>query len=451
MGINILQWSDDDLFGAFQQTFLVGWAPVAIFIMATAGFALLYAGMVRKKNVSHTIIIINVGWTLGFFIYYIIGFPLAYYTDGQFLGIPKWLPTIPNPLPPYLNDTGGAYGLPASPSGLGDMSLWFKMAMFCITCVAIVPGATAERDKFWGFIIAAGVITGFIYPLIEHWVWGGGWLSSGILGGYNLIDYAGSGVVHMTGGFLGLTGAIMIGPRIGKFVGKGRAPRTFFGHSIPLSVIGAWLLVFGWFGFNIGSSVATDPETINIELSWVSITTAMAMAGGLFGAAITSRGHVLTSMIGLLSGAVSICSGAALMHPIAAFIVGIVAGIITTFFYGLLEHKLKIDDALAVFPVHGACGVWGLVATGIFGVDILGAHPVYGFSTGDWLPQLGVQVLGAIGIGASIFGMGLLMFFVLKKLNLLRVSKDQELFGLDISFHKTYAYPEEEANKPFFR
>ena len=164
-----------DLFAGFQQAFLVGWAPVAIFIMATAGFALLYAGMVRKKNVSHTILTINVGWTLAFVMYYLIGFPLAYYTDAAVIGIPKFFPTIANPLPPALSVTG-AYGIAASPSGFGDLALWFKMAMFAITAVAIVPGALAERDNFWGWVIAAGVISGFIYPIVEHWVWGGGWL-----------------------------------------------------------------------------------------------------------------------------------------------------------------------------------------------------------------------------------------------------------------------------------
>ncbi|MFX0070531.1 MAG: ammonium transporter [Candidatus Hermodarchaeota archaeon] len=429
--------SQSDYFGASQQMFLVGWAPVAIFIMATAGFGFLYAGMVRKKNVTHTIIMINVGWTLAFFMYFVIGFPLAYYSNAPILGFPKWIPTIVNPLPPILSEDG-AYGIAASPSGLGDMALWFKMSMFMITCLAIVPGATAERDSLTGWVLAAAVIAAFIYPLVEHWVWGGGWLSE-----LGYIDYAGSSVVHLTGGMLGLMAAIVIGPRIGKFVGERKSPRTFFGHSIPLSVLGAWLLVFGWFGFNIGSSTAADPETINMELAWVSITTAMCMAGGLFGAALTSRGHVLTSMMGLLAGAVAICSGAHIVHPIWAFVIGIVSGVITTYVYGFLEHKLKIDDALAVFPVHGACGIWGVIATGIFGAKVMGAHPIYGFETSEWLFILGVQVFGVLVIAGVVAILGFILFFSLNKMDLLRVSRDAELFGLDISIHKTYAYPED--------
>ncbi|MBN2003972.1 MAG: hypothetical protein JXA21_11510 [Anaerolineae bacterium] len=425
------------LFAGFQQAFLVGWAPVAIFIMATAGFALLYAGMVRKKNVSHTILVINVGWTLAFVMYFLIGFPLAYYSDAAVIGLPKFFPTIANPLPPALSATG-AYGIPASPSGFGDLALWFKMAMFAITAVAIVPGGLAERDSFWGWIIAAGIISGFIYPVIEHWVWGGGWLSQ-----MGFIDYAGSTVVHLVGGTLALMGAIVIGPRIGKFVGKSGTSRSFFGHSIPLSVLGAWLLVFGWFGFNIGSSTAADPQTINIELAWVSLTTAMAMAGGLFGAAITSRGHVLTSMVGLLSGAVAICSGAALMHPMAAFVTGVVAGILTTFTVGFLENVLKVDDALACFPVHGACGIWGALATGIFGSKALGGHPIYGLETSEWLPQIGIQLLGAVVIFLTTSVLGYALFWVLNKAKMLRVIRDAELFGIDIALHKTYAYPED--------
>ena len=433
-----------DLFAGFQQAFLVGWAPVAIFIMATAGFALLYAGMVRKKNVSHTILVINVGWTLAFVMYYLIGFPLAYYTDAPIIGIPKFLPTIANPLPPALAETG-AYGIAASASGFGDLALWFKMAMFAITAVAIVPGGLAERDNFWGWIIAAGLISGFIYPIVEHWVWGGGWLGS-----LGFIDYAGSTVVHLTGGMLALMGAIVIGPRIGKFVGKNNMARSFFGHSIPLSVIGAWLLVFGWFGFNIGSSTATDPQTINVELSWVSVTTAMAMAGGLFGAAATSRGHVLTSMIGLLAGAVSICSGAAVMSPFFALLTGAIAGVLTTFTVGVLENVFKIDDALACFPVHGVCGIWGVLATGLFGAKALGGHPIYGLETADWLPQLGVQALGALAIGVFVAIAGYAMFWVLNKFNMLRVLKDAELYGIDIAIHKTYAYPEDMIEESFY-
>ncbi|MGQ9683109.1 MAG: ammonium transporter [Anaerolineae bacterium] len=434
-----------DLFAAFQQAFLVGWAPVAIFIMATAGFALLYAGMVRKKNVSHTIIVINVGWTLAFVVYFLFGFPLAYYTSHPVIGWPRFLPTIANPLPPLLSQSG-AYGIGPSASGYGDLALWFKMSMFAITALAIVPGALAERDSFWGWVVAAAVISGLIYPIVEHWMWGGGWLAK-----LGYIDYAGSTVVHLVGGTLALTGAILIGPRIGKFVGKKNTARAFFGHSIPLSVIGAWLLVFGWFGFNIGSSTASDPRTINIELSWVSLTTAMCMAGGLFGAALTSRGHVLTSMVGLLAGAVAICSGAAIMHPMFAFVTGMVAGVLTTFTVGFLENVLKVDDALACFPVHGVCGIWGTLATGLFGAKALWAHPIYGFETAAWAGKIGIQALGAASIALFTGLAGLALFGALKKANLLRVSRDAELFGLDIALHKTYAYGEDMAEQQWGR
>ncbi len=142
--------------------------------------------------------------------YYLIGFPVAYYTEELFLGAPKWLPTIANPLPAALSATG-AYGISASPSGYGDLGLWFKMSMFAITAIGIIPGATAERDKLWGWVIAAAVISAFLYPVVEHWVWGGGWLAQ-----MGYIDYAGSSVVHLTGGMFALAAAVTIGPRIGK-------------------------------------------------------------------------------------------------------------------------------------------------------------------------------------------------------------------------------------------
>jgi len=434
----------DDTFASIQQTFAVGWAPVVILIMATAGFALLYAGMVRKKNVAHTIIMLNIGWTLAFLMYFLIGFPLAYYSTNPIIGIPQFAPTIANPLPAALSSTG-AYGIAASPSGYGDLALWFKMAMFAITAVAIIPGATAERDKLWGWVIASAVVVGFLYPVIEHWVWGGGWLSQ-----LGFIDYAGSGVVHLTGGMFALTAAYIIGPRLGKFGGRKKEPRAFFGHSLPLSTIGAWLLVFGWFGFNVGSSVANDAQTINVELAWVAVTTAMAMAGGLFGAAVTSRGHALTSMAGLLAGAVAICSGASMLHPLFAFITGIIAGLITTFVQGLLEVKLHIDDAAVCVPVHAACGVWGLMATGLFGATFLGGHPLYAATTiSDYLSQIGIQAVGALAIIAWAGGTGLVLFWAINKAGLLRARKDAELFGLDIADHKTYAYPEDMMDQDF--
>ena len=412
--------------------------------MATAGFALLYAGLVRKKNVAHTVIMLNIGWTLAFVMYFLIGFPLAYYTTNPVLGLPSVAPTVANPLPAALSSTG-AYGIPASPFGYGDMALWFKMAMFAITAIAIIPGATAERDKLWGWVIASAVVVGFLYPVIEHWVWGGGWLSE-----IGFIDYAGSGVVHLTGGMFALMAAFIIGPRLGKFGGKNKEPRPFFGHSLPLSTIGAWLLVFGWFGFNVGSSVANNAETINVELAWVAVTKAIAMAGGLFGAAVTSRGHALTSMAGLLAGAVAICSGAAVMHPLFAFLTGIIAGLIMTFVQGLLEVKLHINDPAVCVPVHAACGMWGLIAAGLFGATFLGGHPLYAASTvGDWLSQIGIQAIGGLSIIAWTAGTGFALFWLINKAGLLRARKDAELFGLDIADHKTYAYPEEMMDKDF--
>ena len=412
--------------------------------MATAGFALLYAGLVRKKNVAHTVIMLNIGWTLAFVMYFLIGFPLAYYTTNPIIGIPEILPTVANPLPAALSSTG-AYGIPASVFGYGDLAMWFKMAMFAITAIAIIPGATAERDRLWGWVIASAVVVGFLYPMIEHWVWGSGWLSQ-----MGFVDYAGSGVVHLTGGMFALIAAYVIGPRLGKFGGRKKEPRAFFGHSLPLSTIGAWLLVFGWFGFNVGSSIANSAETINIELAWVAVTTAMAMAGGLFGAAVTSRGHALTSMAGLLAGAVAICAGAALMHPLFAFVTGLIAGLIMTFVQGLLEFKLHIDDPAVCVPVHAACGMWGLIAAGLFGTTFLGGHPIYATSTMEtWLSQIGIQIAGGLSIMAWTAGTGLVLFWAINKLGLLRAKKDAELFGLDIAEHKTYAYPEDMMDKDF--
>jgi Amt family ammonium transporter len=176
----------------------------------------------------------------------------------------------------------------------------------------------------------------------------------------------------------------------------------------------------------------------------------MAMAGGLFGAAVTSRGHALTSTAGLLAGAVSICAGAAMMHPIFAFITGVIAGLITTFVQGLMELRLHIDDACVCVPVHAACGLWGTIAAGLFSLNVLGAHPIYGVSTVDtWLRLIETQVVGALAIVAWTGVTGFILFKLINKAGLLRARKDAELFGLDIADHKTYAYPEDELDKEF--
>lgn len=174
------------------------------------------------------------------------------------------------------------------------------------------------------------------------------------------------------------------------------------------------------------------------------------MAGGLFGAALTSRSHVLTSMVGLLAGAVAICAGAAIMHPVFAFITGVVAGVITTFTYGLMEHILKIDDATACFPVHGASGFWGALAAGLFGANTLGAHPIYGFATTEeWINQIMVQLVGAGSIALWTGAIGLILYWALNRVKMLRVSRDEELFSLDIACHRTYAYPEDMIEKEY--
>jgi Amt family ammonium transporter len=243
---------------------------------------------------------------------------------------------------------------------------------------------------------------------------------------------------------MALVAAKIIGPRLGKFVGKKMESRAFFGHSLPLSVIGSWLLVFGWFGFNVGSSTASSAQTINVELAWVGVTTAMAMAGGLFGAAIFSRGHALTSMAGLLAGAVSICSGAAIIHPLFAFVTGLIAGVIMTFVQGFMDRILHIDDACVCVPIHAACGFWGCIATGLFGAKFLGAHPLYGASTVEsWLHMIATQFTGASIIALWAGVSGTILFTVINRMGLMRASKDAELFGLDISEHKTFAYPED--------
>jgi Amt family ammonium transporter len=399
-------------------------AIVLVFIMQ-AGFAMLETGLTRSKNAANIMMKNLSDMNFGIIAYFLIGFGLMYgATAGGFIGTDTFA------LQP------GSYtdGLTAPITEPGSIPLgvnFMYQAVFCATAATIVSGAVAGRMKFAGYVIMSIAMTAVIYPVIGHWVWGGGWLST-LSGGY--IDFAGSSVVHLTGGVAGLTMAAILGPRRGKFAPDG-SPRVIPGHSAPLVTLGTFLLFFGWFGFNGGSVLAAD----GVAVAPVLFTTALAgCAGGMAATLFTwirfRKPDLSMTCNGVLAGLVGITAGPHLVGGITAIGVGLVAGVLVVLSVQLVD-RLGVDDAVGAFSVHGACGVLGVWWLALFGDGV-------GLFTGNGAGQLLTQVIGSIAIAAFVVVTSAIVGFALKALSMLRVSEDEEIEGLDIHEHGMYGYPE---------
>lgn len=287
------------------------------------------------------------------------------------------------------------------------------------TAATIVSGAVAGRIKLWSFFVFSIIYVAIIYPIYGSWKWGGGWLEN--LGFY---DFAGSTIVHSVGGWAALAGVIVLGPRLGKYVG-GRV-NAIPGHSMPLAAIGVFLLWLGWFGFNGGSVLSADPNLVSL----VFVTTALAGAAGIVGAMLTSsivqrKPDLSMALNGALAGLVGITAGADVISPFWSIVVGFIAGIIVVFSV-LTFDKVKIDDPVGAISVHLVCGIWGTLAVGIFGV-------------GDGI-ALYKQVIGIVAAAALCFPLAFILFVVIKAVMGLRVSEEEEIIGLDIGEHGMEAY-----------
>jgi ammonium transporter, Amt family len=285
----------------------------------------------------------------------------------------------------------------------------------------------AERTKFIGYLAYTVVITAFIYPVVVSWQWGEGWLYE-----QGFEDFAGSGIVHMVGGVAALMGAIALGPRMGKFTSDGK-PRAIPGHSIPLALTGVLILFIGWFGFNPGSQLQAD-----MEVPVIAVITLFAAASGAIGAMVTSwavlkKPDVSMAGNGLLAGLVAICSGVGVIGALGAVVTGAIAGVIVVFSVLTVERVFKVDDPVGAFSVHGVCGFWGLVATGLFASEV-------GLFAGGGADQLITQLTGGVAIAAWMVVAGGALFFGLKAAGLLRVSPEDEQAGLDISEHGAPGY-----------
>lgn len=402
--------SDDVIQAAFDAIWLVLCAALVFFMQA--GFAMVESGLTRAKNAGNIIMKNLMDFSVGALMYWAIGWALMYGDSvGAFIG-------------------GSDFFVKGDNSLMRD---WFFQVVFAATAATIVSGAMAERTKFVSYLIYSIFISGIIYPISGHWIWqGDGWLTA--LGFH---DFAGSTVVHSVGAWAALAGSIVLGPRIGKYVKKnGKVTvKAIVGHNLPLAALGVFILWFGWYGFNAGSTLSgTDTS-----MAAVAVTTTLAAAAGavfaMFTVWVISGGpDVSMSLNGALAGLVGITAPCAVVSPGAAVVIGAAAGILVVLSVEFIDKVLHIDDPVGAVSVHGVCGVWGTLAVGIFGdLDAIGS----GLGRGA---QIGVQALGALAVFAWAFGLGLLLFLIIKGTIGLRVSEKEELSGLDIGEHGTEAY-----------
>lgn len=400
----------DDVAKAVDNVWVLVAAILVMFMQP--GFALVEAGFTRAKNTANIVMKNFMDFSVGALVYWAVGFGLAYggSTIGGLIGYGEF----------FFNNP--------------DRSLeWIFQVVFAATAATIVSGAMAERTKFSAYLLYTPFITGFIYPVVTHWVWSGqGWL-----GDLGYIDFAGSGVVHLVGGVAALAGVLAIGPRIGKYDSEGK-PIPIPGHSLMLGALGVFILWFGWYGFNAGSTLAA----VGADIATVAVTTTLSAAAGATAAMITAWSYpvygkpdVGLTLNGALAGLVGITAGTANVSSLGAVVIGVVSGIIVVVSIVALERS-GIDDPVGAISVHGVAGTWGVVAVGLF--DISGGGLFYG----GGFRQLGIQVIGVMAIAAWTLTLSTFVFRTIKATWGLRVSIDEELAGLDHMEHGALAYPE---------
>ena len=389
-------------------------AAALVFFMQ-AGFALVEAGFTRQKNTVNIMTKNLIDFSLGSLLFWAIGFSIMFGSDiAGFIGMPG------------LFSTEWEGSIPA------EAFLIFQ-TVFAATAATIVSGAMAERTEFKSYFFYSIVITAVIYPTSGHWVWGGGWLSQMETPFH---DFAGSSVVHMLGGVVALTGAMALGPRLGKYNEK--KSNAIPGHNIAYGALGVFILWLGWFGFNPGSQLAASGTDNAIAISHIFVTTNLAAAGGTVAALVTSwlrygKPSLSFALNGALAGLVAITAGCDAVSASSAVIIGLIAGVVLVYAVTFIDHVLHIDDPVGAISVHGVCGALGTILTGVFATD-------GGLLFGGGASLLVSQIIGVASIAAWAFGLGYILFITLKATIGLRVPKRIEEEGLDIYEHGESAY-----------
>lgn len=390
------------------------WTMTAAFLVffMQAGFAMVETGFTRAKNTVNIIMKNLMDMSIGAIFYWAMGFALMF-------GVSRtgWFGTTGF----FLSDFGGA----------GDhwtLAFWMFQVVFAATAATIVSGAMAERTKFVSYLIYSAVISAVIYPVFGSWAWGGLFNGGGWLENLGFIDFAGSTVVHSVGGWAALVGAITLGPRIGKYV-KGQA-RAIPGHNIALGALGVFILWFGWYGFNAGSTTAA-----NTDIALISVNTTLAAAAGALGAMLVAwfrfkKPDATLTLNGVLAGLVGITAGCANVHPGSAIIIGLLSGALVVASIVFVDQVLKIDDPVGAISVHGVGGAWGTLAAGLFNAG------------GTSLKIIGVQLLGIASAFLWVVITTTILFQVIKHTIGLRVTPEEERDGLDVGEHGLEAYPD---------
>jgi len=385
-----------------------------------AGFAMVETGLTRAKNAGNILMKNMFDFACGSIAFFLFGYALMFGTDiGGFIGFSNF---------------GLSEATTANPDGLWAYTYWFFQCVFAATAVTIVSGAIAERTKFVSYLFLSFIVTALIYPISGHWIWGGGWLSKLEA---PMIDFAGSTVVHSVGGWIALAGALLMGPRLGKYTPDG-VSRAILGHNLPLVALGVFILWFGWFGFNPGSTTAA---TGNIGL--IAVTTNLAACASALAAMAATwlrygKPDVSMSLNGVLAGLVAITAGCANVSPMGAIIIGLGAGVLVVMSVEFIDKVLKIDDPVGAISVHGVCGAFGTLMVGLLASPDFGG--VAGLFYGGGLTQFITQAIGVGSVFLWAFGTGLISFLLLKITIGIRVSEEEELKGLDITEHGSEAY-----------
>jgi len=412
--------------GTLDNVFILMAAVLVIFMQA--GFALVEAGLTRSKNVANIMMKNLMDFCVGALAFFCVGYAIAF--GGSFDGIGR-----------FIGGGGWFLGEDAFTYGTLDKTVFFTFQVaFAATAATIVSGAMAERTKFKSYLLYSLGISAIIYPIVVRWQWGGGWL-------FQLDtpfhDFAGSTIVHSVGGWAALVGAYILGPRIGKYGPDGK-PRAILGHSIPFVVLGALILLIGWYGFNPGSWLAADGPV----LGEIALNTTMAAVAGALSAMVviwlkTGKPDVAMTANGLLAGLVGVTAGAYAVSPIGAIAIGILAGVLVVFSV-LFFDKIKIDDPVGAVSVHGVCGFFGTIAVGLFSAKEVDGVVKKGLFYGGGSDQLVSQVIGAVSVMVFVLVTAFALFSVIKATIGLRVTEEEELAGLDVEEHGAPGYAMEQ-------
>lgn len=392
------------------------WTCIAAFLVffMQAGFAMVETGFTRAKNAVNTLMKNLMDFAVGSIAFFTVGFGLMF---GQSNGL-------------FGTTLFGMSGV--EPGADSHWTFLIFQTVFAGTSATIVSGAMAERTKFVGYLVYSFVISLLIYPIFGSWAWGGLLNGDGWLERMGFLDFAGSTVVHSIGGWMALAGATILGPRLGKYGPHGK-PKAILGHNLPLATLGVFILWFGWFGFNPGSTTVG-----NGLIGYIAVTTNLAAAAGAVAAMCTAwvllkKPDGSMTLNGALAGLVSITASCNGVAPVAALAIGLIGGILVVVSVLLFDRILKVDDPVGAVSVHGVCGAWGTLAVGLFNMES-------GVLYGGGLRQLLVQAIGAAAAFAWAFGLGVLLFWAINRTIGLRVTAEEEMKGLDIGEHGMEAY-----------